>query len=75
VRCLALHVIAYNLIRLGNLLPELPRRPSQRQAALILAAHVRPAALSAARALQLLKPFLAQNQHRIGLNHQASPLA
>jgi hypothetical protein len=36
--------------------------------------HMAPAAAAALWAEQLLKPFMAQHQHRVGLNHQAGPL-
>ena len=53
-----------------HLLPELPRCPPHRVLHAIVLSHMAPAARAALRAIQLLKPFVAEYQHWIGLDHE-----
>ena len=39
----------------------------------LLLRDVAPAAAAALRAEQFLQPFVAQHQHRVGINHQLRP--
>ncbi len=55
---------------MGHLLPQLPRRPVHFVQHPVDPLDMAPAAAAALRAEQLLQPFIAEHQHRIGLNHQ-----
>ena len=57
-------------IYMGHLLPEIPRRPVHRVCHLVVLNHMAPTAAAALRAEQLLQPFVAQHQHRIGTEDQ-----
>ncbi len=60
-------------IHMGHLLPEVARRPAHRVQHPVDPGDMAPAAAAALRAEQLLQPFIAEHQHRIGLNHQLRP--
>jgi len=55
---------------MGHLLPQVPRRPAHRVLHAAVFGDVAPAAAAALWAEQLLQPFIAENQHRVGLKHQ-----
>ena len=57
---------------MGHLFPELPGRSAHRVDVLVVLGHVTPAAMAAFRAEQLLQPFVAEDQNRIGVNDQLS---
>ena len=59
---------------MGHLLPELTGCPAHRVLHAVVLGDVAPAAAAALRAEQLLQPFIAEHQHRIGLNHEQGPL-
>ena len=63
--------IRLHRINAGHLLPQLARRPGHRVLHPIEAGDVAPTAGAALRAEQLLKPLIAEHQHRVGLDHQA----
>ncbi len=60
-------------IHVGHLLPEVTRGPAHRVQHPVDQGDMAPAAAAALRAEQLLKPFIAEHQHRIGLDHQLCP--
>ena len=55
---------------MGHLLPQLPRCPAHRVPHRIVFDHMAPTAVAAFRAEQLLQPFVAQHQHRVGVEDQ-----
>lgn len=55
---------------MGHLLPEVPRCPAHRVSNLVVLDHVAPTAAAAFGAEQLLQPFIAQHQHRVGVDDQ-----
>jgi len=55
---------------MGYLLPQIPRSPAHRVLHPVLFGDVAPAAAAALRTEQLLQPFIAEHQYRIGLNQQ-----
>ena len=57
---------------MGHLFPELPGRPAHRVDDRVVLGHVTPAAMAALRAEQLLQSFVAENQHRVGMDDQLS---
>jgi len=57
---------------MSHLLPQIPRRPAHCVLQPVVPGDVAPAAAAALRAEQLLQPFIAEHQHRVGLNHQLS---
>jgi hypothetical protein len=60
-------------IHVGHLLPEFARGPAHRVQYPVDPGDMAPAAAAALRAEQLLQPFVAEHQHRIGLDHQLRP--
>ena len=57
-------------VDMRDLLPEIPGCPAHGVLHAVVLDHVAPAARSALRAEQLLKPFVAEYQHWIGLDHE-----
>ena len=55
---------------MGHLLPQLPGCPSDAVLSVVVLSDVAPAIASALGAEQLFQPFVAEHQHRIGLDHQ-----
>ncbi len=62
--------VGHHRIHMGHLLPEVALRPAHRVADPIVLRHMAPAVAAAGRAEQLLQPFVAEHQHRVGLDHQ-----
>ncbi len=58
---------------MGHLLPEVAWGPAHRVQNPVDPGDMAPAAAAALRAEQLLQPFVAEHQHRIGLDHQLRP--
>jgi hypothetical protein len=59
---------------MGHLLPQVARGPEHRVQHPVDPFDMAPAAATALRAEQLLQPFVAEHQHRIGLDHQLRPV-
>ena len=57
-------------IHVGDLLPEIPGCPAHGVLHAVVLDHVAPAARAALRAEKLLKPFVAEYQHWISLDHE-----
>ena len=55
---------------MGDLLPEVLWCPAHGVLHAVVLDHMAPATRAALRAEQLLKPFVAEYQHWIGLDHQ-----
>lgn len=62
--------VRHNRVHVGNLLPEFTRGPADRVADTIMLDHMTPVSTSTLGAEELFEPFIAQNQNRVGLNHQ-----
>jgi hypothetical protein len=60
-------------IDVRHLLPEVARGPAHRVQHPLDPGDMAPAAAAALRAEQLFQPFVAEHQHRIGLDHQLCP--
>ena len=55
---------------MGDLLPEIPGCPAHGVLHAVVLDHVAPVTRAAPLAEQLLKPFVAEYQHWLGLDHQ-----